>query len=138
MTISGDGRRIACIRLFNITDVPSTDRERVAPWSIRVIDVQTGSGKEVWRSGNSWMDSFSRLPLGDRMEFDPEIAVRLVWAGLPVTNVPTHVRYFADGLSNFNLLGDNLRITWAHTRLVTGMLLRRVPLVRGRRAEDRS
>jgi dipeptidyl aminopeptidase/acylaminoacyl peptidase len=62
---SPDGRRIACIRLFNITDVPSTDRERVAPWSIRVIDVQTGSGKEVWRSGNSWMDSFSRLPLGD-------------------------------------------------------------------------
>ena len=62
---SPEGRRIACIRLFNITDVPSADRERLAPWSIKVIDVQTGSGKEVWRSGTSWMDSFSRLPLGD-------------------------------------------------------------------------
>jgi dipeptidyl aminopeptidase/acylaminoacyl peptidase len=62
---SPNGRRIACIRLFNITDVPSADRERLAPWAIRVIDVQTGSGKEVWRSGNSWMDSFSRLPLGN-------------------------------------------------------------------------
>jgi dipeptidyl aminopeptidase/acylaminoacyl peptidase len=62
---SPDGKRIACIRLFNVTDVPSADRERIVPWAIRVIDVNTGRGKEVWRSGNSWMDSFSRLPLGD-------------------------------------------------------------------------
>jgi len=64
---SSDGKRIACIRLFNITDVPSADRERIAPWAIRVIDVQTGHGKEVWRSGSAWMDSFSRLPLGDNI-----------------------------------------------------------------------
>ena len=64
---SSDGKRIACIRLFNITDVPSADRERVAPWAIRVIDVQTGHGKEVWRSGSAWIDSFSRLPLGDNI-----------------------------------------------------------------------
>jgi dipeptidyl aminopeptidase/acylaminoacyl peptidase len=64
---SSDGKRIACIRLFNITDVPSADRERIAPWAIRVIDVQTGHGKEVWRSGSGWMDSFSRLPLGDNI-----------------------------------------------------------------------
>ena len=62
---SPDGKRIACIRLFNVTDVPSADRERIVPWAIRVIDVNTGHGKEVWRSGNSWMDSFSRLPLGE-------------------------------------------------------------------------
>ena len=62
---SPDGRRIACIRLFNITDVPSADRERIAPWAIRVIDPRTGQGKEIWKSGNSWMESFSRLPLGD-------------------------------------------------------------------------
>jgi dipeptidyl aminopeptidase/acylaminoacyl peptidase len=64
---SPDGKRIACIRLFNITDVPSADRERIAPWAIRVIDVQTGHGKEIWKSGNAWMDSFSRLPLGDNI-----------------------------------------------------------------------
>ena len=64
---SPDGKRIACIRLFNITDVPSADRERIAPWAIRIIDVQTGHGKEIWRSGNAWMDSFSRLPLGDNI-----------------------------------------------------------------------
>jgi len=60
-----DGKRIACIRLFNITDVPSADRERIVPWAIRVIDVNTGRGKESWKSGAAWMDSFSRLPLGD-------------------------------------------------------------------------
>ncbi len=62
---SPDGKRIACIRMFNITDAPSADRERIAPWAIRVIDVQTGHGKEVWKSGSAWMDSYSRLPLGD-------------------------------------------------------------------------
>jgi dipeptidyl aminopeptidase/acylaminoacyl peptidase len=62
---SPDGKRIAYIRLFNISDVPSADRERIVPWAIRVIEVNGGNGKEIWRSGNSWTDSFSRLPLGD-------------------------------------------------------------------------
>ena len=74
----------------------------------------------------------SRTPLGDRMEFDPEIAVRLVWAGLDVVNVPTRVRYFADGLSHFRPLRDNAAISWAHTRLVLGML-GRAPRLLGRR-----
>jgi dipeptidyl aminopeptidase/acylaminoacyl peptidase len=76
---SPDGKRIACIRLFNITDVPSADRERVAPWAIRVIDVSTGQGKEVWKSGATWMDSFSRLPLGDSI-LQWAAADRLVFA----------------------------------------------------------
>lgn len=66
----------------------------------------------------------ARTPLGDRMDFDPEIVVRLVWDGLAVVNVPTRVTYFADGLSHFRMLRDNVRITWAHTRLVFGMLWR--------------
>src|SRR5262245_765564 len=51
--------------MFNISEAPSVDRERIIPWSIRVVDVMTGKGKEVWRSGNTAMDSYSRLPLGD-------------------------------------------------------------------------
>lgn len=62
---SPDGKQIAYIRLFNISDAPSVDRERLVPWSIRVVDIATGHGKEVWRSGNNAMDSFSRLPLDD-------------------------------------------------------------------------
>lgn len=68
----------------------------------------------------------ARTPLGDRMEFDPELVVRLVWAGVPVVNVPTRVRYYRDGISHFHPLLDNARISWAHTRLVFGMM-RRLP-----------
>ena len=64
---SPDGKRIAFIRMFNITDVPSADRERLVPWAIRVVDLQSGRGKEIWRSGNAWLDSFSRLPMGDNI-----------------------------------------------------------------------
>jgi glycosyltransferase involved in cell wall biosynthesis len=63
-----------------------------------------------------------RSPLGDRMEFDPEIVVRLVWAGVRVVNVPTRVRYLPGGLSHFRLVRDNILISLAHTRLVLGML----------------
>lgn len=57
---------------------------------------------------------------GNRMEFDIEVAVKLAWAGVPVINVPTRVRYLSreeGGVSHFRMLEDNLRIGWMHTRL---------------------
>jgi glycosyltransferase involved in cell wall biosynthesis len=57
---------------------------------------------------------------GNHMEFDQELPVRMVWGGTPVLNVPTRVRYLsrdAGGVSHFDLLRDNLRISWLHTRL---------------------
>ena len=63
--------------------------------------------------------------VGDHMDFDIEIAVRLCWAGVPIINVPTRVRYLppaAGGVSHFRPLGDNLAITLMHTRLVVGSL----------------
>jgi glycosyltransferase involved in cell wall biosynthesis len=78
----------------------------------------------------------ARSPLGNRMDFDPEIVVRLCWAGVPIVNVPVRVRYFPDGISHFQPFRDNARISWAHTRLVFGML-RRLPwlLMRPRGAQ---
>jgi predicted LPLAT superfamily acyltransferase len=61
---------------------------------------------------------------GTHMDFDLEIVVRLAWAGSPVVGVPTRVRYFADGVSHFDMFRDNVRLTWLHTRLFLGMLLR--------------
>ena len=58
-----------------------------------------------------------RTRMGDRMDFDPELVVRLVRAGVPVVNVPTAVRYPEDGISHFRLVRDNLRIAWAYLRL---------------------
>jgi glycosyltransferase involved in cell wall biosynthesis len=62
-----------------------------------------------------------------RFDFDPEVVVRLRWAGVPPINVPAPVRYFAadeGGVSHFNYLRDNLLLTWMHTRLFLGFLLR--------------
>lgn len=65
-----------------------------------------------------------RAALGDRMEFDPVIAIRLAWEGVPIINVPTRVRYFRDGLSHFHLFWDNVRLARAYIKLFFGMLLR--------------
>ena len=62
--------------------------------------------------------------IGRRMDFDTEIAVRLVWSGMKVTNLPTRVRYPEDGVSHFRAWQDNLLISAMHTRLFFGMLLR--------------
>jgi glycosyltransferase involved in cell wall biosynthesis len=62
--------------------------------------------------------------LGKRMDFDPELLVRLHWRGVPLLSVPTKVSYPLDGVSHFKLLWDNLLISGMHTRLFFGMLLR--------------
>lgn len=57
---------------------------------------------------------------GDMMDFDPEVAVRLAWRGVPVINLPTKVRYVPrdeGGVSHFRLVKDNALIAWMHTRL---------------------
>jgi glycosyltransferase involved in cell wall biosynthesis len=68
--------------------------------------------------------------LGQRMDFDPEIMVRLFWRGVEIVPVPTSVSYRADGSSNFRLVKDNLLISWMHARLVCGMLIRLPMLLR--------
>lgn len=67
-----------------------------------------------------------REPIPTRMDFDIEIIVRLAWDGVPVRNLKTRVTYPEDGVSHFDMLRDNLRISWMHTRLFFGML-RRLP-----------
>jgi hypothetical protein len=56
------------------------------------------------------------------------MAVRLIWRGLPVRNLPTRVIYPENGLSHFRMWEDNLRISVMHTRLLLGMLPR-LPLL---------
>ena len=58
------------------------------------------------------------------MDFDPEILVRAVWAGITLHYVPVRVRYPAGGRSHFHYLKDNMIISWMHIRLIAGMLLR--------------
>lgn len=75
-----------------------------------------------------------RVALGKRMDFDTEVMVRLYWQGHDSYFVPTRVTYPADGLSHFDALKDNCRISWMHTRLFLGMLPRIPSLLLRRRA----
>ena len=70
-----------------------------------------------------------------RFDFDPEVAVRMCWRGLPTINIPCPVRYFSaeeGGISQFRYLRDNKLLVLMHCRLLAGFLLR-LPLLALRR-----
>jgi glycosyltransferase involved in cell wall biosynthesis len=70
-----------------------------------------------------------------RFDFDPEAAVRLCWQGVPVINRPAPVRYFRreeGGVSHFRYARDNALLTFMHTRLMLGFLMR-LPMLLARR-----
>jgi glycosyltransferase involved in cell wall biosynthesis len=72
--------------------------------------------------------------LGKHMSFDSEALVRAVWAGIPLEFIPVQVTYPEGGRSHFRMIKDNLEITWMHTRLVLGMILRLPKLLLRRRS----
>lgn len=65
-----------------------------------------------------------RVNIGQRMDFDIDMAVRLVWSGLTVINLPIKVIYHVDKSSHFRLWADNVLISRMHARLFFGMLWR--------------
>ena len=70
-----------------------------------------------------------------RFDFDPEVAVRMCWRGIPTINIPCPVRYFSaeeGGVSQFRYLRDNKLLILMHCRLLAGFLLR-FPLLALRR-----
>lgn len=81
--------------------------------------------RQVMR-GQRWMRRF---------DFDPEAVVRMCWRGVRPVNLPAPVKYFRPdegGVSHFNYLRDNLLLTWMHTRLFLGFVLR-LPFLVARR-----
>jgi len=76
-----------------------------------------------------------------RFDFDPEVAIRLVWRGLQPVNIDAPVKYLKaheGGVSHFNYLRDNVLLSWMHTRLVFGFLTRLPALLRQKRRLARS
>lgn len=68
-----------------------------------------------------------------RFDFEPEVAVRLAWRGVPIINLPTPVRYPCKnegGISQFRYFRDNCLLTWMHLRLFFGFLIRLPVLLR--------
>ncbi|MDZ4777444.1 MAG: glycosyltransferase family 2 protein [Alphaproteobacteria bacterium] len=66
----------------------------------------------------------ARETIGDRMDFDTEIAVHLHWAGVPFVTQETGVVYPEGNVSNFDMLADNVRISWMHIRMLVQMPVR--------------
>lgn len=62
--------------------------------------------------------------LTERMDFDIEILVKLYWQGVEILFQPTKVIYPEGGVSHFQGVADNVRITKLHTKLFFGMLKR--------------
>ena len=73
-----------------------------------------------------------RRKLGERMNFDIEIVVRLYWAGVEIINVPTPVVYSKEMVSHFRRWLDTLLISRVHATLFFGMLAR-LPMLLARK-----
>jgi len=61
---------------------------------------------------------------GDWMDFEPDLAVRMVWHGTPIATVPTRVIYPEGGISHFSVARDYPRLASLYARLLGGMLWR--------------
>lgn len=70
--------------------------------------------------------------VGPRMDFDPELLVKAVWADIDVKFLPTKVIYHLDTVSHFDYLRDNGMMIKLHVRLIVGMLIRLPFLVHNR------
>lgn len=97
--------------------------------SLRISDSMCGFRVYPLAACLDLLDSES---VGRRMDFDTEIMVRLFWRGIAPVMVPVKVTYPPGNLSNFDVVADNLRIGWMHTRLVTAMLWRLPDILRHR------
>jgi glycosyltransferase involved in cell wall biosynthesis len=75
------------------------------------------------------LELMDAVKLGQRMDFDGDILVRLYWRGVAVRNRETRVTYPLDGISHFRLWRDNLRISRMHATLFFGMLVRLPTLI---------
>ncbi|MFA6921226.1 MAG: glycosyltransferase family 2 protein [Gallionella sp.] len=81
-----------------------------------------------------------RQPWMRHFDFDPEAVVRLCWRGIQPVNLSAPVRYYRPdegGVSHFRYLRDNVLLTWMHSRLFAGFVLR-LPVLLARRVQGRS
>ncbi len=117
---------------------------RISNWWANLETLWVGIGDSLFGFRVYPVDALRRvmryLPWMRRFDFDPEAVVRLCWRGVRPVNLPAPVRYYRTeegGVSHFRYLRDNLLLTWMHTRLFFGFVLR-LPVLLVRRALGRS
>mgnify|MGYP006138778053 FL=1 len=99
---------------------------RIETLSLQIKDSMLGFRVYPLQSSLHIIDNCA---VGQRMDFDIEIMVRLFWHRVPVLFEPTRVIYPLGGRSHFNMLRDNWLISKMHTRLFFGMLWRLPSLI---------
>ena len=78
----------------------------------------------------STIETLDKYTIGLRMDFDTEIMVKMYWEGIQFHFIDTRVFYPEDGISHFDALHDNIRISKMHTKLFFGMLPRIPALIK--------
>lgn len=91
--------------------------------SFEIKDSMCGFRSYPVESLNEVINNYS---LGKRMDFDIEVMVKSFWSDIEIRAIDTKVIYPEDGLSHFQPIADNVRISKMHTWLIFGML-KRIP-----------
>lgn len=117
---------------------------RISNWWANLETLWTGIGDSLFGFRVYPVGPLLRVMRGcrgmRRFDFDPEAAVRLIWAGVPARNIPAEVRYVPaseGGVSHFRYGRDNAVLTLMHLRLLLGFLWR-LPWLLGRKLANPS
>ncbi len=112
---------------------------KISNWWANLETLWSGIGDSLYGFRVYPMAALSRVMHRQRwmrrFDFDVEAVVRLCWIGVRPVNLPAPVRYLRPdegGISHFNYWRDNVLLTWMHSRLFGGFLLR-LPLLLARR-----
>jgi predicted LPLAT superfamily acyltransferase len=81
------------------------------------------------------LSALNKYNIGKRMDFDTEILVRMYWDGVNIDFVDTKVIYPEGGISHFDALWDNVKISKMHAKLFFGMLPR-IPSLLARKKKE--
>ena len=78
---SVDGRRVAFIRQASVTRAGGAGpvREAATPWSIRIADVSTGAGREVWRADPGPGSQFHAMVADDQLMWADGDRIAFAW-----------------------------------------------------------
>jgi glycosyltransferase involved in cell wall biosynthesis len=116
---------------------------RISNWWANLETLWAGIGDSLFGFRVYPVAALQRVMLNQpwmrHFDFDPEAVVRLCWRGVKPVNLPAAVRYYRPeegGVSHFRYLRDNALLTWMHTRLLIGFVLR-LPLLLAKRAVGR-
>jgi len=109
---------------------------RISNWWANLETLWMGIGDSLFGFRVYPIAPLARVMRGQRwmrrFDFDPEAVVRMCWRGVRPINLPAPVKYFRaeeGGVSHFDYLRDNALLTWMHTRLFAGFVVRLPRLV---------